>query len=105
MANLPEALWLVKNLSQSAVGTTVKISYLQPIRSSMKKAERSVNQSANRRQSGKYALYGALVGCSLPVTAVWLNLVSPSLPASGAGSFQGHVYPLSWIIAVISILL
>src|ERR1043166_8819016 len=73
----------------------------------MEKAERPANQSANRRQSSKikYALYGALVGCSLPVTAVWLNLVVPSLPVSGAASFQGRVYPLSWIIAVISILL
>src|SRR5438045_3923806 len=92
IANLPQGLWSIKNLSQSPVGARIKISSLQPIRNSMKKVERSVNQSANRRQSGKYALYGALVGCSLLVTAVWLNLVSPSLPVSGTDIFQIHLY-------------
>src|SRR5882672_3319323 len=60
-----------------------------------------MKQLADRRATitVRYALYGALVGCSVPVVAPWLDLFMQGVPVTGAQILQLQMaHPLHWIM-------
>jgi PAS domain-containing protein len=53
----------------------------------------------------RYALSGALVGCSFLFLACWLDLTMQGLPVTAATIFQVYTHHLYWVISAAALLL